>query len=59
METYSLFINAKETGKKATCLLTISDSFITGESLTSLEREQNFNKMITLALETAIKLNQD
>lgn len=58
METFSLFTNAKELNKKATCLLTISDSFITNEKLTSEEREKNFNKMITLALESACKINE-
>ena len=57
METYSLFTNAKELNKKASCILTISDSFITGESLSSEEREKNFNKMITLALESILKID--
>ena len=57
METFSLFTNAKECRKKATCLLTISDSFLTGESLSSKERETNFNNMIKLALEAATKIN--
>lgn len=57
MESFSLFINAKENKKKAACILTISDSFITGEKLTSEEREKNFNQMITLALETALTIN--
>lgn len=56
MESFSLFVNAKELGKKAACLLTISDSFVTGESLTSEEREKNFNDMIKLALESSISL---
>jgi len=56
MESYSLFINAKSLEKKATCILTISDSFITGESLSSEEREKNFNDMILLVLETVTNL---
>lgn len=56
MESFSLLANAKYLNKKASCLLTISDSFITKEKLTSEEREKNFNDMITLALESIIKL---
>ena len=56
MESYSLFVNAKHLGKKATCILTISDSFITGEKLTSIEREKNLHKMIELALESTTKI---
>ena len=56
MEAFALFYNAKYLNKKASCLLTISDSFITKEKLTSEEREKNFNDMITLALESIIKL---
>lgn len=56
MESFSLFINANYLNKKATCLLTVSDSFITDEHLSSGEREKNFNKMIILALESAIKI---
>ena len=57
MESYSLFTNANYLGKKATCLLTVSDSFITGERLSSIEREKNFNQMILLALESALKID--
>lgn len=56
METYSLFTNAKALNKKAACILTISDSFITGEALTSDERETNFKQMIELTLESAINI---
>lgn len=58
METYSLFTNAKHLNKKATCILTISDSFVTNDKLTSEEREKNLNDMITLALETAVEINK-
>lgn len=56
METFSLFTNAKHLNKKAACILTISDSFVTNEKLTSEEREKNLNNMITLALETSEKI---
>lgn len=57
MESFALFANAKALNKKATCLLTISDSFITHEETTSEQREKNFNDMITLALDSAIKMD--
>ena len=56
MESFALFHNAKVLNKKATCLLTISDSFITKEETTSEERQTHFNEMIKLALESALKL---
>ncbi len=56
METFSLFVNASFNNKKATSLLTISDSFITNESLSSEERETNFNEMIELALESVLNI---
>lgn len=56
METFSLFTNANCLNKKASCLLTISDSFITNESLSSEEREKTFDDMITLALESILDI---
>lgn len=57
MESFSLLTNSEHLNKMATCLLTISDSFITGASLTSEERETSFNSMIKLALETSLKID--
>ena len=56
MESFALFENAKALNKKAACLLTISDSLVTHEEATAEERQTSFNKMITIALESAIKL---
>lgn len=56
METYSLFTNSIYFNKKASALLTISDSFVTKEALSSKEREEGFNKMIELALESSLKI---
>lgn len=52
MESFALFHTANRLGKKAACLLTISNHFITGEETTSEEREKSLNKMIKLALST-------
>jgi purine-nucleoside phosphorylase len=50
METAALFATAKVLGKKAAAIVTISDSFITGESTTSQQREQSFTNMMEVAL---------
>lgn len=54
MEAAALYMNASRAGKKALAICTISDCPLTGgEECTALEREQTFNKMIEIALETA------
>lgn len=55
MESFALFHNAKALGKKAACLLTVSDSIVTGEETTAEERQLAFTKMMEVALETALK----
>lgn len=52
METAALFATANELGKKAAAVVTIFDSFITGESTTSQQREQSFTNMMEVALGT-------
>lgn len=54
MESYALFANAIATGKRAACLLTISDSFITHEVTSSEERQNRFINMMKVALEVAL-----
>lgn len=56
MESFALFNNARTLEKNAACLLTVSDLFFSEDKLTSLEREQNLNEMIVLALESCLKL---
>ncbi|SFQ24718.1 purine-nucleoside phosphorylase [Lachnospiraceae bacterium XBB1006] len=53
MESFALFNNARVLGKKAACLLTISDSMVTHEETTAEERQNSFTKMMELALEAA------
>lgn len=55
MEAYALFYNAKKFHKKATALITISDSFVSHEVMNPKDRETKLNNMITLALESIIK----
>lgn len=56
MESFALFINAKLLNKKATTLLMVSDSFTFTDKLSSLEREQGLDTLITLALESSLKI---
>ena len=56
MESFALFTNAKLLGKRASTLLMVSDSFNFPDKLSSLEREQGLDNLITLALETSLKL---
>ncbi len=58
METAALYMNAAWAGKNALSMLTISDKLTDGTSLTAKEREKSFIEMITLALETARKLDK-
>ena len=50
MESFALFHNAKVTGKNAVCLITISDSFVSGEAASSEEREKSLTDMMKIAL---------
>ena len=56
MESFALFHNANVLGKKAACLLTISDSFVSNEVTTAEERQTSFTNMMKVALETAKNL---
>lgn len=50
METAGLYTIAAKYNVKALTILTISDSLVSGERLTALERETSFNKMVEIAL---------
>lgn len=52
MESFALFANAKHLNKKAACILTVSDSFITHEVTTAYERQTAFDNMMLIALES-------
>lgn len=53
MESFALFANARHLGKKAACILTVSDSLVTKEVTSAKERQTSFNKMMEIALEAA------
>ena len=56
MESFALFYLAKYLGKQASCLLTVVDSICKKQEISSEDREKSLNNMITLALESAIKV---
>lgn len=51
MEAAGLYMNAARAGKKALCILTISDHIYTGEALPAEERQTSFREMMEVALE--------
>lgn len=53
MEAAALYMNAARAGKKALCILTISDHVFTGESLSAEDRQTTFRDMMEIALEIA------
>ncbi len=56
MEAAALYMNAARCSKKALAICTVSDNIVTGEALPAEDREKSFTDMMTVALETAIKL---
>ena len=56
MESFALFFIAKMYNKKASCILTVVDSLTNEENVSAEDRQKSLNNMITLALETSLKL---
>jgi len=54
MESAELYTLAAKFNREALCILTISDSLITGEVTSADERQTTFTRMMEVALETAI-----
>lgn len=59
MESFALFHNARVCGKQAACLLTISDSLISGIQTSAAQRERAFGQMMETALESAWMWQED
>ena len=57
MEGAALYMNAAKLKKNALVVCTVSNHILTGEETTSEERQNSFDEMITLALETALRLD--
>lgn len=56
MEIYALYLTALRFNKNALAFLTISDNSITNEYISPEERENSFDEMVVMALETAINI---
>ena len=59
MESFALFHNTRVCGKQAACLLTISDSLISGVQTSAAQRERAFGQMMETALESAWMWQED
>ena len=57
MESYALYCNAAEAGKRALAICTISDSIVTGEALSAEDRQTSFRNMMEIALEVAVRMD--
>ncbi len=55
METAGLYLEAAHMHKKAVSILSISDHMFSGEELSAIERQESFNEMMEISLETAIR----
>lgn len=56
MEAAGLYINAAYHKKHALAMCTISDDILTGERLSTEERQTSFHQMMEIALDTAVRL---
>ena len=56
MEAAGLYMNAARLGKRALAICTISDHLYLSENLSAEERQTSFTQMITLALDTAVRM---
>lgn len=56
METYALFHNANILNKNASCILSVSNSFVKPDELSPKERQTALNNMILLSLESAVEI---
>ena len=54
MECAELYTLAAKFGREALCILTVSDSLVSGESTSAEERQNSFTRMMEVALETAV-----
>ena len=59
MEAAALYINAAKAGKRALAICTVSDHLLTGEQLSSEERQCGFRNMMEVALEVAVRMEKE
>lgn len=53
MEAAGLYMNAARSGANALCILTVSDSLVSNDLVSSEERQKSFTQMMEIALELA------
>ena len=56
MEATALYCNAARLGKKALCMLTVSDSLVTHEAMSAEDRQKTFTDMMDVAFDVAVQL---
>lgn len=56
METAALYCNAAAANRRALTICTISDSLVTGEALSTADRQTGFARMLEIALDTAVEM---
>lgn len=56
MEAAALYMTAARAGRRALAICTVSDHVVTGESLSSEERQTSFTDMMEIALRTAVAM---
>ena len=57
MESYALYCNAAEAGKRALAICTISDSLVTGAELSAEDRQTSIRNMMEIAPEVAVRMD--
>lgn len=57
MEAAALYTLAAQFGRRALAVCTVSDHLLTGEETTAVERQESFEDMMVMALETIIRLD--
>ena len=58
MEAAALYMNAARYGKRALCICTISDHVLKGVETTAAERQTAFTKMMAVALDVAVAMDE-
>lgn len=53
MESFALYCNAARAGVNALAIFTVSDSLVSGEGMSAMERQTGFLRMMEVALEVA------
>lgn len=53
MESFALYCNAARAGANALAIFTVSDSLVSGEGMSAMERQTGFARMMEVALEAA------